>query len=254
MSHSDDSLADDAQSLLAAYRAEEGVPVDVRARVLARIDRTVAAPAAADVAPVAGRGVRWSVVGIALAAAVAAVWWGRELMTPTPVIAPSSAGFDHVPATTEGTDERSTDEHTVAPTPATVPATVPPTTPRVEAPAATEVIAPTTSPASSTTRQRTPSIEIDAFADETELLRAAQSARARGDSKAALALLDAGARRFGSGALAEERAALHVLALCDLGRRTRARREADAFATSYPSSPLLGRVRNACVEESSRTP
>jgi hypothetical protein len=82
-----------------------------------------------------------------------------------------------------------------------------------------------------------------------ELVRAAQSALARDDAAHALALLDAGKRRFGAGTLAEEREALHVLALCDAGKRDKAHDEAAAFAAEHPRSPLLSRVRAACSDD-----
>lgn len=254
MSSTDESLADEAQSLLAAYRADEGLPADVRARVLARVNHSVDAPGAGSgVVTLPRRGVRMTVIGLALAAGIAALWFGRDLVSPTQVATPSSASHERAHATTHVAEEHEADVDATSTTP--IPATPPsPTIVPPSAAVADEPAAKPSTPSATRKATPTPAIEIDAFADETELLRAAQAARARGDSRHALALLDAGARRFATGALAEERAALHVLALCDLGRRSRARREADAFATTYPGSPLLGRVRTACVEESPDAP
>lgn len=271
MSDDPDRLADRAHALLAAYRAEAAVPVDVRARVLARVQQSAAVATQAEVArdvASAATGTRLTVIGLALAAAVAAVWFGRELVAPTQVATPSSAVHEH-DETTGGVAQSpsATPVRSAAGAPSDAPtAAVPPTT--VEPAVITPAVAPATTRAPSPSQPAARSgarpsarthaadveIEIDAFADETELLRAAQAARARGDARGAIALLAAGARRFGAGALAEERAALHVLALCDLGRGARARKEAEAFARTYPGSPLLGRVTSACADESSDHP
>lgn len=87
---------------------------------------------------------------------------------------------------------------------------------------------------------------IDPLLLETRELREAQRALRGGDTTTALRLLDEQDARHGSGALAQERSAARVLALCESGRVERARQVARAFAERYPRSPLLGRVTNAC--------
>jgi outer membrane protein assembly factor BamD (BamD/ComL family) len=85
------------------------------------------------------------------------------------------------------------------------------------------------------------------LAEETRLLQAAQRELARKRTSAALALLDEHAAKFPRGALAEERTAARVLALCDLGRVAEARSSAEAFARASPRSPLIPRLRGSCA-------
>jgi hypothetical protein len=85
-----------------------------------------------------------------------------------------------------------------------------------------------------------------ALAAELRLVRAAQRALERGDTVAALQRLDAHAREFADGQLAEERQALRVEALCAAGKRPQARAEATLFARHYPNSTHARRVATAC--------
>jgi hypothetical protein len=85
------------------------------------------------------------------------------------------------------------------------------------------------------------------LAEETRLLHAAQRELASKHAVAALELLDEHAVRFPGGALAEERSAARVLALCALGRSAEARRVAEAFVSSSPQSPLVPRLRGSCA-------
>jgi hypothetical protein len=54
-------------------------------------------------------------------------------------------------------------------------------------------------------------------------------------------------RRFGKGMLAEERGALAAIATCQAQPGPAAQAKAESFIRSAPSSPLLERVREACV-------
>jgi len=87
----------------------------------------------------------------------------------------------------------------------------------------------------------TPSIE-----EETSLLLTSQGALREGDAARALALLDDHARRFPNGALAEERDASRVLALCALGRTVEAKTAGQTFLAAHPRSPAAARVRASC--------
>jgi len=90
------------------------------------------------------------------------------------------------------------------------------------------------------------------LAEETRLLHAAQRELAQKRTSAALALLDEHASRFPRGALAEERSAARVLALCDLGRAREARGAAEAFVRASPNSPLVPRLRDSCALSESK--
>ena len=81
---------------------------------------------------------------------------------------------------------------------------------------------------------------------ELALIQSATRALHRGAPARALGVLGEHARRFPSGVLAEERRALRVLSLCELGRTSEGVRERDRFLARHPRSPLAERVRAAC--------
>jgi hypothetical protein len=85
----------------------------------------------------------------------------------------------------------------------------------------------------------------DDVASEVAVLREAHAALQAGDPSRALSVLDAAKK---TGSLAQERAAVRVLALCALGRSD-ARAAADRFLSGNPSSPLASRIRTACKVE-----
>jgi hypothetical protein len=87
------------------------------------------------------------------------------------------------------------------------------------------------------------------FSVEASVLQAAQRALSQGDTAVALERLSEHARRFPSGALAEEREAAFVLALCAAGRVDEARRHRAALERAAPSSPLLPRLERSCAKE-----
>ena len=90
----------------------------------------------------------------------------------------------------------------------------------------------------------------DSLDDEMLLLRTAQLALREHDGARALDALDAHARRFPTGLLAEERAAARVLALCEAGRLAEAADARASFLTTHPSSPHVDRVRRSCARPS----
>jgi hypothetical protein len=81
---------------------------------------------------------------------------------------------------------------------------------------------------------------------ETLLLFEAQRALQRGDAPGALGWLDRYGAEFPRGALAEEALAARGVAWCSLGRRDLGQRALHTFEQSYPSSPLLPRLKVAC--------
>jgi hypothetical protein len=88
---------------------------------------------------------------------------------------------------------------------------------------------------------------------ETSDLTLAQRALRSGRPAAALALLDEQDTRYRGGALAQERAAARVFALCLAGQTAQARGQAERFEQKWPRSSLVARVRASCrVSESGR--
>jgi hypothetical protein len=82
---------------------------------------------------------------------------------------------------------------------------------------------------------------------ERALIDRARTASARGDTAAALEALDRHARDFPAGRLTEEREALAIQALVQLGRIEEARARAVRFRARFPSSVFLAPV-NAALE------
>ena len=66
-----------------------------------------------------------------------------------------------------------------------------------------------------------------------------------GEFAAALTLADAGNRRFSGGLLYEEREAIAVRALAELGRPADARKRGERYLARFPSGPHAARVRKA---------
>ncbi len=84
------------------------------------------------------------------------------------------------------------------------------------------------------------------FAEEAALVQAIRRAAQAGDHAGALRRAEDHARRFPGGALARERQALQIAALCRLGRTIEARAEADAWSGAHPRAPLPAGVRRGC--------
>jgi hypothetical protein len=81
---------------------------------------------------------------------------------------------------------------------------------------------------------------------ETRLLRDADDALKSGDPERALRLLADLASRFPDSALASERSAERVFALCMAGRKDEARDAARVFLSNESTGPLAARVRASC--------
>ncbi len=128
-------------------------------------------------------------------------------------------------------------------TPVVTPARSPPVVAVAPAPTAAPVIAPTTSPVRASANV---SPDAGAIGDEAALVRAALSAIDRGDAVEALARLREHETRFGDGALAIERRAARVRALCLAGKRAQARGEAQTLSSDHPQAPAAIAVRDAC--------
>ncbi len=90
---------------------------------------------------------------------------------------------------------------------------------------------------------RAKEVPADTLATELALLQRAKQALARGDAEAALSLVREHARAHPNGALAEERFATHVRALCALDRTDEAARVAGRFADAHPRSGVARALR-----------
>jgi hypothetical protein len=86
----------------------------------------------------------------------------------------------------------------------------------------------------------------DSLAEEVRLLSRAERQLNDGRSADALATLGEHERRFARGALAEERIAARVEALCTLGRIAEARTELTRLARAFPQSAHIDRARRLC--------
>jgi hypothetical protein len=78
-------------------------------------------------------------------------------------------------------------------------------------------------------------------------VRGASRALDRAEPGAALRLLDQHAHAFAKGALADEREALRVSALCRLGRADEARALRAKLAADLARSPLRARIEHDCA-------
>lgn len=89
---------------------------------------------------------------------------------------------------------------------------------------------------------------VSPMSAELALLREAHAALERGEGQRALAILDAHGERFPRAALAEEREAARVFALCSAGRIEASRSAGRAFLASHPKSPFCQRIRATCTQ------
>jgi hypothetical protein len=88
--------------------------------------------------------------------------------------------------------------------------------------------------------------------EELQLLARAKRDIDRGQPHLAQVWLDEHRARFPTGVLSAERDGLGVLMACGGGNSTVARARAEEFATKYPGSPLLDRIRRACHLDATR--
>ena len=140
------------------------------------------------------------------------------MTTPAPVVAKTASNSEREPA------------------PATAPEPLASGTPapKVSVPSA---VAPTTPPTAATPVS---------IAEETRLVRGAETALRQGNSAEALALLAEHARRFPQGVLAEEREGERAIATCTSASPEARAAAAARFRRSHPGSAMLPRVAAAC--------
>lgn len=244
------SLGPDARSLIAAADGADDPSSADEARIRARL--------AARLAVAAGTG-----IAAGTAAKTAAASTGTAATTT--LAAKIAIGVAVVSATTAGGTalyERTMHERapTVieAPVAATAPTTTITTAPARTAATAAPVnvnvsvnapapAAPTVKPIAKPTSSPAAIVATDTITEEAALLRAAHASLASGDGASAMRALDEHARRYPRGALAEEREAARVLALCAQGRASEARASASAFVSANPRSPYAAQVRRSCA-------
>jgi len=225
-------LEPELEALLAGRQAERILPADVRARVLARVRASVSDDRAVTPLPLARRRVVpvpvWRRFGLARVAAVILILVGaagalaalheRGLRVESGAAAGSGVRVQSLPA------------------PEAAPSA------SVEAPPAVTHRRAVATKLSHVPHEGPPSN------GEIELVERVHLACARHDYGVALALIQEHTRRFPHGPLAEEREALRIEALAGLGSTDEARRHAAVFATRFPRSVLLSRVREALKE------
>jgi hypothetical protein len=200
-----DPLPDELKRLFDAERAAPGAHSSARAAIRATLTTTIGKATLGHAAVGAGIGIIGkTIVGLAVVIGVAggtAAWIAhRHASAQSAVFAPPARTVEHVAAAAVG------------PPPAIVePAASPPIVVHAPAPA----------------RSVTP--------NEPELLRRAWAASTT-DPSHSLALIEADEHAHPRGALAEERAALRVVVLANLGRLDDAKIAAAAFDARYPNS------------------
>ncbi|HEY3356647.1 MAG TPA: hypothetical protein VGQ83_25575, partial [Polyangia bacterium] len=209
-------LARDAQEVMALGRTGPGVPPDARARVIARVEATVAAAPAGPGDAGTGAGAAGAAGG-AHAGATAAAGAGALLAKPLVVgVASFLLGLGGGAALYAGATRGARPPAGARPavcSPALVPAAPAPTA--VPAPASLPAAVPLTAargPASPL-RSASASGRDAQLAAERALIEIARTALSRGDAAGALEPLRAHARGFARGQFVEEREALLVQAL-----------------------------------------
>jgi hypothetical protein len=230
-----------AQALLVSIRDADGPTRREKARVKKRV---LARAAGVILAASAGTA---STTTAAAVSTAAGVWSAKLVMVAIAASALVAGGAatgvvafrDH--ARHRGT---ATVSQVTAPPPVLAPASEGATQPVATDPRGASTSAPTAHAAVAVLEPPAPSQQT--LEEELPLLQSAQEALRLGDTDRALSLLDAHAKRFPAGALAEERRAAHALAACRKPGDPAARAEAQAFLRNSPSSPLVESVRKAC--------
>jgi type IV secretory pathway VirB10-like protein len=193
-----------SDDLRALFAQERDISDVERVAIRQKLAVSIAAPPAASATIVSTKLV-W--IAAAVLAAAASIWWitqrSEPATTPVPPVIIESAPI-------------------LAPEPR-----ITETSPEPAPPAAEAAVTP--EPAAATPAQ-------------AELLAKAWQALDN-DAAAALGLVELDAKLHARGALSEEREALHIFALVQLGRRDQARLLADKFIALYPSS-----VHRATIE------
>lgn len=245
---------DVAQVLDRANEVKEEVPADVRARMLQRLQASVAAGVTAPMPPPpssswVSAGV-WVTLGVTCVLLVgSAAWWMNRATPPEQTVpqpaAPSLAVAPQAPPPTVANAHE-------APLNAEEPVATPPARPArapgkpVARPAAAAVAPPGEAPPTTpVVEQAPPTDEEDSLFAERALLDAARSGLGAGHTADARASLAEHARVHPNGKLLEERRALEVLVLAREGKTQEAQAAAAAFSRSWPKSVFLPSIQRA---------
>jgi len=207
----------------------------------------------ATVAGVAGASAKGVVVGVgmgavqwlSIVAVVAAVGgMGVVALRPAPAQPPPAVSASPAMAPVPLVSTHGPLTRVVAALPVTPAATnTPQPAPQASVPPAALPIAPH-APAGSSLPS-TVALAETRVSQEARLLHDAQNAIRMGDTAMALRLLDEHARTFPHGVLEEEREAERALLTCGSGGG--GREAGERFLRQYPDSPLVTRVRSACL-------
>ena len=230
------------EAVEAELEARERPPQGARARVLAAVLPMAPLPWVGVASTLKAFALGGVVGGLAVAAGVT---WSDAAAPQAPVIAPAAAADPppkrrSAPAVAPAPDV----SFEGGPSPATEPATSPlprkagrRTRTRVEPEADRVEPDPIAQP-----RPEGPSME-----DEARLLGDAQRALKAGDASKALRVLRQHALQFPRGRLADVRDGVVVRALCALGRRDEAARQARRLTRERPGSPVATAVGDVCA-------
>ena len=270
-------LGPDARSALQALKAEHALEPDRHRAVLRRVEASIEAGAAdpghrvdalmTDPSePPAIPAWTWAV---AAAAVIVIGIWGFQAITGTsaehdprsnPGVAPYSVDSESAEGEAWAVEPDSVPKSVPAPQPKDAPPSVPnPLEPQPEpepepvesgpADAGTAEPKPAVAPRPSAPKEA-PKPKSTGLSDEMALMRRARAALDAKDPGAALQALREHAQRHGKGQLVEDRHALQIIALCQLGKVERARKQAATFGRQYPRSHYRQRIAS-CLEKSS---
>lgn len=246
-----DELGPDERPWLDALRtADEPSAADrarVRAAVMASVGAAGAAGALVKTGAVAKAAVKTGIVvgvwkiglaSVVLLAAAGGTTWMLTRPAPAPVAAVAAPVVAAAPVAASAAP---VEPAPVAVAQADMPGEVaaPVATPSARVRVAGSARAPAPSPVA---RPET----ADAFEGEMALLTSAQHALERGDTTTAIGALSRHRREHPSGTLAVERDGLLAIASCD-AKRADGRALGERFVAQNASSPLVARVRAACL-------
>src|SRR6478736_285878 len=185
--------------------------------------------------------VKWGWVGSTVLVAGAAAWFAPHLAHK----ADNGGKAEPAPSASVVSVASATDPTVVAAPVAAAPELAPsPSAPNV-ALDSTRVVPPDTSNRPSDT-QKSPARARDGLGEEVALLSRAETELHAGRPEKALTALAEHQRKFPRGALAEERTAAQIQALCALGRTEEANAQLRKLLHISPNSALEERSRQAC--------